>query len=461
MKKILLLTIFLYGISAASAQQIRTAYFMDKATARTALNPAFRPDRGYVGIPVLGSLSVAYGSNGVSLDHLLFQNNGRLVTFMDASVPDNFLNNLKKNNQLNTEFSTKILSGGWYAGRGFWTVGVGVNATVSANVPKTLFEFMKRGTGLEGATYNIKNLHAYADSYVDLSVGYSRPINDRLTVGGTYKFLMGAGNSDVYLDEMNAVMNGDMWKITSRGRMAASAKGLMIENATDNNDQPYIDNFDYDSPGIAGFGSAIDVGASYKILDNLTVSAAVLDFGFISWSKGSTLRGISDGEFYFDGFDLPIGDQKGSSIQEQLDDMTDNIKDLVHFTEDPKHRGRTTMLRSTINVGGEYSILDNRLSFGLLSSTRFYKPKAYTELTVSVNYRPVEWFATTVSYSLIHSAFKTFGLALNFSPSWINFFVGSDYMITKVTPQCVPIKAHASNLYFGLSVPLGKQKVEK
>lgn len=140
-----------------------------------------------------------------------------------------------------------------------------------------------------------------------------------------------------------------------------------------------------------------------------------------------------------------------------MDDLTDNLQELFHFSETPS-QSRTTMLRSTINLGAEYAVARNRVSFGLLSNTRIYKPKAYTELTASVNYRPTDWFAATVSYSFIHSAFETFGFALNFSPSWINFFIGSDYMFTKVNPQFIPIRASAANLYFGLGVPLGKER---
>ena len=82
------------------------------------------------------------------------------------------------------------------------------------------------------------------------------------------------------------------------------------------------------------------------------------------------------------------------------------------------------------------------------------KVPANTELTLSGNYRPVKWFEATLSYSFIHSKFKTYGIALNFSPSWINFFIGSDYMLTKVTPQCLPVSGNAMNLYMGVSVPL-------
>ena len=49
-----------------------------------------------------------------------------------------------------------------------------------------------------------------------------------------------------------------------------------------------ISGFDFkaEDAGVAGLGFGIDLGASYKVLDNLTVSAAVLDLGYINW-KGS------------------------------------------------------------------------------------------------------------------------------------------------------------------------------
>ena len=45
-----------------------------------------------------------------------------------------------------------------------------------------------------------------------------------------------------------------------------------------------ISGFDFkaEDAGVAGLGFGIDLGASYKVLDNLTVSAAVLDLGYIT-----------------------------------------------------------------------------------------------------------------------------------------------------------------------------------
>lgn len=194
MKQLLLLAFLSCGFLTGTAQQLRTAYFMDKATLRTSMNPALRPARGFISIPAAGSISATYASNGVALGDLLYQKDGRLVTFMDPSVPaESFLRGLKTNNQLNADIAAEIVSAGWFSGRGFWTIGIGVKGTVSGNVPKSLFEFMKYGSGPDGTTYDIEKLHVYTDSYVDVSVGYSRPLNDRWTIGGKYKFLVGAG----------------------------------------------------------------------------------------------------------------------------------------------------------------------------------------------------------------------------------------------------------------------------
>ena len=358
MKQFLLFAFLSCGFLTGTAQQLRTAYFMDKATLRTSMNPALRPARGFISIPAAGSISATYASNGVALGDLLYQKDGRLVTFMDPSVPaESFLRGLKTNNQLNADIAAEIVSAGWFSGRGFWTIGIGVKGTVSGNVPKSLFEFMKYGSGPDGTTYDIEKLHVYTDSYVDVSIGYSRPLNDRWTIGGKYKFLVGAGNADIHFTNLHAVMNGDSWRITSQGRMSASVQGLRPTLAADRHGREYIDGFDFRSPGVAGYGSAIDLGATYKILDNLTVSGAGAIRLSDSFGGASTRQsnGAAQGEFDFAGFDLPIGnDRPDNPIGDQMDDLTDNLQELFHFSETPS-QSRTTMLRSTINLGAEYA----------------------------------------------------------------------------------------------------------
>ena len=55
--------------------------------------------------------------------------------------------------------------------------------------------------------------------------------------------------------------------------LKSSFKGLELQ---EEEGKDYVTDFEFDSGklGIAGYGFGIDLGASYKILDNLTVSAS-------------------------------------------------------------------------------------------------------------------------------------------------------------------------------------------
>ena len=124
---------------------------------------------------------------------------------------------------------------------------------------------------------------------------------------------------------------------------------------------------------------------------------------------------------------------------------------LIQFQTEEKTKSRSTSLRSTLNLGAEYTLLNNKLGFGLLSSTQFTQPKAYSELTLSANYRPRNWFGATLSYSFLHSDFETLGIGLKLGP----VFIGSDYLMTKSAGD-----ANRVNAYLGVSVPLGKKRLD-
>lgn len=169
---------------------------------------------------------------------------------------------------------------------------------------------MKKGNGSQ-STYDIRNIRAYAEAYLETGVGYSRPITDKLTVGGKVKLLWGVGSMDATIDQMHAEMGETSWKVTSTGTLQTNMKGLVPEMEVDEQGRDYYNSFDFDSPGLSGFGMGVDLGATYQLTENIMLSAAVLDLGFISWSKGGSTVGKLDGTFDFNGFDLAIGENNG------------------------------------------------------------------------------------------------------------------------------------------------------
>ncbi|OAV68609.1 hypothetical protein Barb6XT_00914 [Bacteroidales bacterium Barb6XT] len=442
------------------AQLLRTAYFMDKSIVRSNLNPAFQAEGSYSSIPVIGSLGFSGMSNGLVLSDIIYPDRNLVLsgisypdrspyTFLDPRVnTKDFLGNVKKNNGLDMGVRTDIFTMGWrHSPDVFWTIGVGIRAEGYLNIPGSLLEFAKAGMTNGKSVYDFSGLKADVRSYLELSAGYSKKIDERLTVGGKLKLLPALGGLRADFDKFTAEMGQDNWKITTHGKLNASVAGLKLISEED-----HISDMEFNTPGLAGFGAAVDFGASYKLLDNLTLSGSVLDLGFISWSKGDYAE-TKNKTFTFNGFELPIGDNE-SNMDDQLDQLKEDAEQLIQFKQNKTDRSYTSLLSASVLAGAEYSLLDNMIGLGLLSSTSFNPFNVYTELTASANFRPVDWFAATLSYSAIHSHFKTYGIALNFSPKGFNFFLGSDYMISKVTPQFIPVNVGGSNLYLGMSIKL-------
>ena len=429
------------------AQYLRTSYFMEGTSSRLELNPGLQPMRGYFNIPVLGSFNVGTSSNVLGINDIV----DVLDSGEDIFLNDDLYSRLKSDNRLNVNLKTDVLSFGWYAGKGFWNVNVGLRADVGASIPQSMFEYLRRVNNTEDINGSFSNMNFNLNAYAEIGLGYSRQITEKLSVGGRVKVLLGIAraemavdNFDIYVDD--ALTNGDYTELnpyqtygsaTVNARVSTTMKGggLSFDEATGQ-----IDGFDIDGSnfGIAGAGFGIDLGASYKVWDNLTVSAAVLDLGFIKWKEGeTTVAAPANGSF----------EVTGSNYQDFLDGDFLSM-DRFNFVQDKEAAEDTkTTLASTILLAGEYGLLDNKLSVGAIYTARFAEPKTLNELTFSATYRPKNWFNIAASYSPIQAGGKSFGLALKLGA----LFLGTDYMYFGNSSKAV-------NAFIGLSIPLGKSR---
>ncbi|MDR3137488.1 MAG: DUF5723 family protein [Tannerellaceae bacterium] len=444
---LLIVAIICVGSFQTLSAQIRTAYFMDKSIARTTLNPAFQAERSFVSIPGIGAFTLNAATDGLAINNLLYPDSEdkSLRTFLNSGQdPDKFLSALHHKNKLSLDLRTDIVQVGWRTGTAFWTVGAAIRGGFQATLPKDLFRFV---TKAETGKYDMSATGFDVSAWVELSAGYSRPINDKLTVGGKFKFLSGLGAAKVTFDRFDATLSDDIWTANAEGTLTAALPGDF--KFKEDEDDEFITGLEGGSFSPAGFGAAVDLGATYQLLDNLTLSASILDLGFISWGKSAYAKSsIPNGGMELNFEELNILDGGGA---DKFTEQTDKLMELAHFYPSQEEKSLTTMLATTVLLGGEYTFFENKLGAGLLSTTRFNPLGIYTELTASANYRPANWFAASLSYSAVHSNFKTFGLAINFSPKGLNFFLGSDYMLTKVTPQFLPVSATAANIHLGIA----------
>lgn len=487
---------------SANAQFLRTSYFMEGTHYRQQLNPALTPTKGYFNLPVIGAVNATVGSTSLGYQDII----DIIDDGDDFYTKPDFMNRLKDNNKLNVNFSTEILSAGWYKGKNFWSFNIGLRTDIGANLTKNMFTFLNEMETVEenwrNSNYDISGQQLNINAYTEIGLGLSRQINSRLTVGARVKALLGIGNMELKLNRvaMSANLPSDQqinqwssesyWNsmtpsqaaqaaqelkdkfnnyhanLTVGAELKSSFKGLELQ---EEEGKDYVTDFDFDSGklGIAGYGFGIDLGASYKILDNLTVSASVLDLGFISWSKSSTKIASANpdpidikGSTYANMVDpnnpntvMNAVNQLQNDAQGYMDRVTNGDVldyDMLQLEVGDAKESRKSRLASTLVLGAEYGFFNNKLAVGVLSTTRFVQPDALTELTFSANYRPKSWFNVALSYSAIQSASKSFGLGLKLGP----LFVGTDYMFLGKNSNSV-------NGFVGVSIPLGGRKASK
>ena len=451
MKRAILTAIISAAAIVTAAAQTRTAYFMEGTTFRTQFNPALAPTQGYFNIPVLGGINVNVDGT-LCLNDLLRPNpNGSgLVTILSSAISSaDALSGLNKGlNSFNTDMNVNILGFGAYTKnrKNFWSFGLNIHTEAAIDIPYSFFDFAKN---ISGGTnrYDFSQMQAMVNAYADIGFSYSLPVTDKLYVGARAKFLVGLGYANMQIDRMNLQLDDTAWRGNAMASMNIYMNGLTTDDT--------LKNMELGFKGPAGYGFGIDVGATYDVMDNLQVSLAVNDIGFMSWGKSAVTRFETDENgIDFRGMDVVI-DGNGSAGSD--------AGDLLSFDDFNLHKvnmggkGATTSLRATINAGVEYELENRWVSFGLLYHARMGHYKSSHNLTAAVNFQPCYWFTLTPSYTFNNNSSGAVGLALNLCPSWINFFIATDMLLSKHTREWIPYKQDRMTFTLGLGVPMGKR----
>ena len=413
-KHLLAASLLMMG-GTAMAQTLNSAYFTDDYKFRHDMNPAFENKQNYITIPALGNMNVNlqgnFGYQDIVLNNPMYgQEAGakKMTSFMNPYISaDEALKGFSKNNnRIQGDVGISILSAGFKGFGGYNTIELNAKASFGASLPYELFEFAKN-TGNQN--YEIGDVSMMARSYAELALGHSHQINKKLRIGAKLKFLFGVADGDVRLENLRADLSGtDKWIVSGKANAQVSMKGFTYKTSKDEYNNPEkgeyekIDDVDVDGAGLGGFGMALDLGGVYKLNDNLTLSASVLDLGFINWSNN--MKAVNRAEsFEFNGFhDTAVRENSGPTIDDKIDDYGDQITDFINLKDLGDQGSRTTALAATLNFA-------------------------------------VSSFATSMGY------------VLNIHPKGYNFFIGMDHILGKTSKEFIPLSSNAS-IALGMSV---------
>lgn len=478
MKKIFTAISFIALFCTASMAQtgLRSAYFLDGYNYQHEFNPAMPAQRGYFSLPALGGFNVGMQSNmGVST--FLYPKGDNLVTFMHPSVSSGeFLGKLKDNNKLSVQFSMPIVTAGFWTKAGFFSIDINAKVNSQANLPKSLFEFMKNPGAAQH--YDLGNLAIGADSYTEIAVGHAHRVTDRINVGGRIKLLVGVGSADIRMEGLQADMTEEAWSLRGQGTARVSAGFLNIPTKAESGKTGTAadnDVIDFDNIGtvdnmgadafLNGYGVALDLGATWEVIDGLTLSGAITDLGFISY-RNVTKAETSGEAWTFDGFDNASFDSGSeNNIDDQFKGIGDDLEDMAQFHRTETGASSLEMLACNVNLSAEYELpFYRRLSVGLLSTLSIKGPYTWSEGRLYANLRPTDWFSLAANCAC-SSYGPSAGFALGFHCAGFSMFLGSDslfFNMAKVSDDVtwigVPYKNARANINFGISFNVGKRR---
>ena len=444
------------------AQELQTAYFSDSYLYRHDLNPAFDNEEGYFSIPFLGNINAGMLSNfrydDVVRDNPLYpdRSDKKKTTFMNPYLRNGLKGFSSGDNVMNGNLKLNIVSVGFKKWGGYNTIELNARAKANTSIPYKLFEF---AVNTDNRHFDIGDVSADAQAFVELSMGHSHQVDEKLRLGGKVKLLVGAGNASVEMKNVVAdFQDANKWTISADAKSQVNMKGFKYlskskeYNAKDGT-YKYVDDVDIDGAGVSGFGAAIDFGAVYKLNDELTLSAAIQDLGAVLWTNNYVA--VNDAKtFTFDGFhDVSIDSQSGNVLDDQADTYTDQLLDFAHLRDKGDDGLRITGIGANLNLGLRYVVPTfNMLRLGLLGTAHIDGPYSWTEGRLSANISPVKWFDGSVSLA-VNSFVSSFGLFANFHTKGFNFFVGMDHLMGTVSKEMIPLSGNG-NVAFGFNVML-------
>ncbi len=434
------------------AQISNTVYF-DKYNPRQHwLNPAFHPDGTvYVGMPGISTVALSLGNSRYSFQDLFqnIQKNGvnRSVFILDKEAvgADEVIDRLKKRERLFASYRINLLDLGiGLKNKGYITFGVGNRMDAMVIVPREFPDlFLKGMSDHEVRDFHFDKLYMGASIYSEVALGYSQPINDKITVGGKFKILVGHDNISTDFRDVEMVGSENEWSLKGDASIHASIPGLRFIP----DEKGRVDDVEFDdeqSPSCyarsKGGGVALDLGMTYQILPKLQLSASLLDLGFIHWRKDLAQLDKS-GDFVYNGIDYDINNDS----LDYFDQYETQIENMVKVNDSPS--AYNTSLCAKIHVGAEYSFLNDKIGLGALSKTNIYHRTVWEEFMLSANVRPFRWASLSVTYNMFDGQWNNLGAGLNFNMGPVNLNVAVDN---------IPFKYGKTN---GVLHPIDKRNV--
>jgi hypothetical protein len=395
------------------AQPEATMYTLKGVIQSNNYNPAFIPQHKVVvglGIP---SLHAHYSNSSFSYNDLIVKSGDSSIVDLDK-----FRDKLNKKNYITAAGDIE-----------FFRLGIKINPRLYVHwsasarmftrqmLPKDLTTLLIDGTA--GFVNNSASIapEVEATSYLESAWGASYMATNKLTVGARIKLLNGIINASTENSDLNLSLNDD-YQMTVRADVNTRTSG--IENIDDVDFGNDYKNF------LKNKGFAIDLGATYKLTNELTVGGSLLDVGFINWKNDTYAYTLdpSTASYTFKGVNL----QKIIDGEEDyLDAEMDSIETKFEMQEGAIGSYRTP-LPGKMYFTANYD-LKKQISLGAVLFFEKFQGRFYPGFSASIHKEFWRIAGVSISYTATNRAFGNFGAGFNLNLTPFQFYIAGDNLL--------------------------------
>lgn len=447
-RRVCLILLLLFPVILVQSQVSKSAYFMDHLPVANSLNPAITPhNKFFINVPIISSLYLNVNSP-VNYTQLTEKNTTDDKIYIDKQGIINAMDDVET---LSMDMFVELIRFGYTTGRHSFNFSIAKSLSTNVSLERELVKFLLLGNGHEdflgrGTTFSKTGLNATL--YHEFGLGYAYEFNENLSVGIKLKYLNGAAN----LWTEKAILNLET-DPQSNYNISASTD-ILIHTASS---YGYLEEIEFSEPldylwfDISqnhGFGG--DIGARYKPLENLNLSASVVDLGMIFWKENvkNYQSKYPNEKYTFTGFD--ISDMiNGGSFSDSIT-IGDSLTE--HFAIEENYDPYTSYLTPKAYLGVTYNVSKHD-QFGLLIKGKFPENNFLTSYTI--NYRRTfgDVLALYLNYTF-QQRMDHWGIGMSVKAGPVMLYVLNDMANAVLDPT----KASAYNVQFGISLVFGKPK---
>ncbi|PKA83457.1 hypothetical protein ATE92_1612 [Ulvibacter sp. MAR_2010_11] len=471
MRNLLLTILALWG-STTIAQNKQLIYGVEEIPQALLLNPGSKvPQKMHFGVPFLSQLHLNIGSSGVSAYDIFGQSNVDINTRIRNKIFE----------MKNTDFFTatqqlELINFGWRAKNEiYFSGGLYQEFDFIFYFPRDLAILAWEGNrDYLDYEFDLGELNTTGDLMTVYHFGANKQITKKLTVGlraklyssmfsyrstnnsGTFVTRLGDGTVNIY---EHTVQNANVTVETSGYASLRELDGASQVTS--------------EILGRAFFGGnlgiGVDLGATYDINNNWTVSGSLLDLGAVFHSKDVETYQAT-GTYTLNGIELifpPLSD--GESTFPYYDNLEDEIEREIPI--DTLHNGYTQMRPLKVNGGLTYKFgkavgrggdcdcrnggggVDRNQSVGLQVYSIFRPKLPQTAGTLFYYRRLTEFVSAKATYTVDPYSYSNVGLGVTADIGKFNFYVAADNLLRYGNLA----KAKSVSLQLGLNIKIDEE----